>query len=678
MLDKEWIDVLEVDYSVFENIEPQKHKQGQRIKYGEPKAYADTVCAFDIETTRLPDIDHSVMYIWQFAVKGYKCIIGRTWEEFLYFLNRVDEALKPEMRLVIFVHNLSYEFQFLAGIYNFKPYEVFATDNRKILYCRMMKNRFEFRCSYRLSNTNLKTFLKDYDVEHQKVSGDDFNYNIQRYSWTKLNDLEMQYCINDVIGLVEAVDKLMKTENDNYFSLPLTSTGYVRRDVKAALVGNTLAQDTYPDYETYQMLRWAFRGGDTHANRWIVGKILNDVHSFDRSSSYPDVMINRKFPITAFKDYDTRQLERAIKRGYACLMHLLLCDVKLRDNFCGNPYIPLAKCKHLVGEVTDNGRILSADHLEICCTDIDYQIMKEQYYFHKEVITLKVARYGELPQPFKDVIISLYKEKTRLKGVKDALIEYALTKAKINACYGMAVQDPVKQSIIYSEGEFSLNVNKTPQEILEAGKKKAFLPYAVGVWVTAWARKALFDGTKIVGQGGFVYCDTDSIKFMGDADFSNFNLSCIAADKSSGAWAVDAKGKTHYMGVYEEEETAKRFCTLGSKKYSYEDQAGELHITIAGVNKAKGAVELAEHGGLESFAAAVEEGNEFVFYEGGGLESVYNDLKAPFTHIVDGHAIVVTRNVCLRPSTYTLKIDDPDYRDILDLCAIELKKLPVI
>ena len=673
---QDFIDVLDVDYSFFADIQPQFRKQGQREKYGQPKAYADTICAFDIETTRLPDIDHSIMYIWQFAVKGYPVIIGRTWEDFIYFLNRVNEALLPDLRLVIFVHNLSYEFQFLSGIYKFKPHEVFATDNRKILYCTMFKNRFEFRCSYRLSNTNLKTFLKDYGAEHQKVSGDEFDYDVKRYPGTELSTLEMLYCINDVRGLVEAIDNLMKAENDNYYSLPLTSTGYVRRDVKAAMFGNNLAKETYPDYETYKMLKWAFRGGDTHANRWYVGKILENVKSYDRSSSYPDVMINRPFPVTAFVDYSVDELDTALKEHKACLVHLLMLHVKLRNPLTGNPYIPLAKCKHIEGEVLDNGRVLSAEHLEICCTDIDLQILREQYSFDEDVLTLKCADYGELPQQFKAVILDLYRKKTELKGVDSAEIEYMLSKNKINSCYGMTVQDPVKQNILYKNGVFELDERRTPQEILESGKKKAFLPYAVGVWVTAWARKALYDGVQIVGAEDFVYCDTDSVKFVGEADFTKFNTACIEDDLHSGAYAADKKGATHYMGVYEQEPDYSRFACLGAKKYAYEDEAGETHITIAGVNKQKGAKELHDRGGLEAFIASKDFENEFTFYEAGGLDAVYNDLSEPFIHTVDGRLFKVTSNICLRPSTYTLGITQ-DYRDILQMCAIDISRLPL-
>lgn len=670
----EYIDVLDVDYSVFAAIEPQLREQGQREKFGQPKAYADAICAFDIETTRIKEIDQSYMYIWQFCLKGYPCIIGRTWDEFTWFLHKVDENLKPGLRLVIFVHNLSYEFCFLSGIYHFRTSEVFCTDNRKVLYCQMYKGRFEFRCSYRLTNSSLKKFLEDYGAEHQKVSGDAFNYDLERWPWTKLNDLEIEYCINDVVGLVEAIENLMKAEHDNFYSLPYTSTGYVRRDVKDAMFMNNLAKLTYPDWETYKLLRWAFRGGDTHANRWMVGKILENVKSFDRSSSYPDVMINRKFPVTPWQDYDTRRFRKAMKDGHACLMHLLLEDVKLRDPYCGNPYIAMAKCESLVGDICDNGRVLSAKHLELCCTDIDYKIMEDQYEFTPTCITLKVSDYGDLPQEFKNVILELYRKKTELKGVDNMEIEYALAKAKLNACYGMCVQDPVKRNILYKNGEYVLDDHRTPQEILKGAKKGAFLPYAVGVWVTAWARKALNDGVKIVGQENFVYCDTDSVKFIGDADFSMFNRACVYQDEITGAFADDAKGRTHFMGVYEEEDPYKEFATIGAKKYAYIDQEDELHITIAGVNKKKGAEELALRGGLKAFVKSVNFEDEFTFYDAGGLEAVYNDQETPIPYSVDGHKILITRNVCLRPSTYTLGIT-PDYLQILEMCELDLKRL---
>lgn len=69
--------------------------------------------------------------------------------------------------------------------------------------------------------------------------------------------------------------------------------------------------------------------------------------------------------------------------------------------------------------------------------------------------------------------------------------------------------------------------------------------------------------------------------------------------KQNGAWAVDPKGKDHYMEVYEQEKDADRFITWGAKKYAYESD-GKLKITVAGVPKKEGAEELKRKGGLDA------------------------------------------------------------------------------
>ena len=43
-----------------------------------------------------------------------------------------------------------------------------------------------------------------------------------------------------------------------------------------------------------------------------------------------------------------------------------------------------------------------------------------------------------------------------------------------------------------------------------------------------------------------------------------------------------------------------------------------------------------------------------VNHDAGGVEAIYNDAKDNGTIIVDGHSLLITRNVCLAPSTYTL------------------------
>ena len=164
-----------------------KRKQGNQ-KTRKRVKYKDIITAFDIETTRLIDIEQSVMYVWQWQFGDDYTVVGRTWEQFATFQRKISKILDDSV-LVIFVHNLSYEFQFLRGIYQFSPDEVFAIKSRKVLKCNM-HGCFEFRCSYIHSNMNLDTYTKKMGVKHKKLTGT-FDYEKIRYPWTELSNEEL-------------------------------------------------------------------------------------------------------------------------------------------------------------------------------------------------------------------------------------------------------------------------------------------------------------------------------------------------------------------------------------------------------------------------------------------------------------------------------------------------------
>ena len=127
----------------------------------------NVVSAFDIETSRIDlpiengykQNSHSFMYVWQFQIED-TTIMGRTWEDFFSMCTRIRDALALYQRdikartipiLICWVHNLSYEWQFLQGIYTFRNEDVFFRDQRKPIWARMY-DCIEFRCSYIQTN----------------------------------------------------------------------------------------------------------------------------------------------------------------------------------------------------------------------------------------------------------------------------------------------------------------------------------------------------------------------------------------------------------------------------------------------------------------------------------------------------------------------------------------------
>lgn len=660
----------EVDYNIYAIFEECGLLTGKSRKLKYPNCM-NLICSFDIETTYLKDIEESFMYVWQFAISNELVIIGRTWKDFKKFIETlvtICEDLKA--RLIIFVHNLSYEFQYLRTVFTFNEDDVFLVKSRKPLTARY-RDVIEFRCSYFLTNMSLSEFTNKMQVKHVKLNEDEsFDYSEQRFPWTELTDEELSYCCHDVIGLNEAISVLINSDNDTLITLPHTSTGYVRRDARTAMrkVEKNYVPSILPNYHIYQMCREAFRGGNTHANRYYVGKILNNVYSADRSSSYPDVQINDKFPVSQFEEVGSTSIEhfeKLINKSKAIIVRIALFDIRLRDKYFGCPYIPIDKCRKLKDYVNDNGRVLRASYLEMTLTDIDFKIIEDEYVWNDiEILDLAYANYGELPQSLKDVIIRYYKNKTELKGVEGQEIFYTKEKNKLNSVYGMSAQNPVKQRILLKGLEY-VTQNENEEDILYKTRSQQFLPYQWGVWTTAWARYRLEEGIRMAGDD-FVYTDTDCVKSVAEINWRKYNAARIKASKSHGAYATDKKGVTHYMGVYETEGKVDRFITWGAKKYVGEVD-GKLKVTVSGVTRKHSAAELAAAGGIESFKPGLR------FIDAGGLEAKYNDHPIQCL-ILDEGVIELTSNTALRASTYLLGITNI-YEELLfsldipaDLC----------
>ena len=283
-----------------------------RIKKSNPlitptKRYIEHLMTFDIETSTIEKTDGSFegfMYHWQVCIDGYVCF-GRTWKEFLTFLRKMNRALKnydEKHKLVCYIHNFSYEFQFLYSW--IKLNEVFAIDKRKPLKAISKDFNIEFRCSYLLSNMNLKKFIENTPNAHYFKGIGDLDYHKVFTPQTNLTMSELGYCFNDVMGLYEAIIYLLK--EDTLVTIPLTSTGYVRRECRNNMRKNKKNRKQFLELKLndklYTLCKDAFRGGNTASNRYKTNFINYNISSYDMSSAYPYAMISGLYPITPFQE----------------------------------------------------------------------------------------------------------------------------------------------------------------------------------------------------------------------------------------------------------------------------------------------------------------------------------------------------------------------------------------
>ena len=196
--------------------------------------YLNLECGFDIETSSTYTSEgkkFSFMYIWTFGIKDENHIIhGRSWEEFISLCNNLKEhyELSEERRLICYVHNLGYEFQFMRKYFNWV--DVFSIDERKPLKA-LTDLGIEFRDSYLLSGFSLENTARNL-TEHtiEKMEGD-LDYELIRHSETPLTDKEMGYIRNDVIIILYYITEQIKIYGD-ITKIPLTNTGRVRNYVR--------------------------------------------------------------------------------------------------------------------------------------------------------------------------------------------------------------------------------------------------------------------------------------------------------------------------------------------------------------------------------------------------------------------------------------------------------------
>lgn len=632
------------------------------VKSGKHKMYQRHPMTFDIETSKIPTDDEghyqSFMYIWQVCIEG-NVVFGRRWEELQEFMEKVVDAYKlsEEERVVVYVHNLSFEFQFIQDYFNFT--DVFAMASRSILTAKTA--HLEFRCSYKLSNMSLAKFIENTPNTLHYKGVDDLDYATVRTPDTQLTEVEYGYCFNDVKGLYECVMELLK--EDNIATIPLTSTGYVRRDCRKAMSKNKNNRKMFLRSRLtllqYKLLRECFRGGNTASDRYLTNLILKIVGSYDLSSSYPFQMIAREYPLGKW-NYgvipDINTLEE-YNRKYCTIARYSFKNIRLRDEK-PIPYIPQSKCLALGNDrEIYNGRILHADFLTISMTNIDFDIVKEQYeYDELAVEEFHYSRKGLLPKELRDTIMYYFEKKSELKGDEEHYYEYMKSKNKLNSIYGMTVTNILNTEIEYHDGEYT-EKKMTEEEMKEALDKyyknhRSFLNYSWGVFVTAYARRELEDGLNIAGLDT-IYCDTDSVKFIGDHDkeFEAYNerLNKECEEKGIKNYA-EVNGKRFYMGIFDKEKGYDEFITLGAKKYAFL-QNGKLGITVSGLSKKKGAEELERKGGLRRFQR-----NE-VFYNSGRTIAQYNSAEV-HDITVDGCTFSTASNLAIVDTTYTLGISD--------------------
>lgn len=703
----------------------------QKIVFPEPivfnskkKHYDDNIYTFDIETISLfkingewvpfnynfdskfyVDIEKACCpYIWQFGVND-TVYYGR---EFMDFAKVLKGLADPYVMKFIYVHNLSYEMQFLLDIIeanNWTIINMCARNIRQPIQFTIKELNITFRCSYMLTNLSLELAAEKY-TDVQKAVGD-LDYNVAYSPYTSLKSFpekSLYYCEMDIITLYKIILYFRDNEKYGYKhirSIPLTQTGEVRRSLRDYVDFYYIKKqwELVPPHHMYCMLLLAFQGGITHANMLYANRIINNVWSYDFCSSYPYVLVAYKFPSEPFFTIKENEIDM-YKDNYCFLYDVTLKNVRSTKH---NHYLSYSKLTDVVDDMDieggrpykkciDNGRLVKIKSCRTYCTNYDLECIKQSYeceivYNH---IWVSFAKY--LDKRVINFILDRYVAKTELKGVSEDSAEYQFymkMKQELNSVFGMAVTNPLKSGIEYDteRGWYAHELtdiveDKKGNEVLFIDKKlnemkqsySTLFYYAVGVFVTSIARFNLWQAVLKL-DNDVIYYDTDSIKGVGDkvievvAEYNKSVLSRLQ-DVSTALnipidrfMPTDRKGRKHPLGIFEcetDKGNYKEFITLGAKKYCYRDCNDELHMTVSGVRK-KASVAL--NNDIRNFKKGLVFGYKAAdklihFYTDEQPEFDYRDIEGNVYHCKQKHSII------LQPTTYTLGITD-EYEYVL-------------
>lgn len=619
-------------------------------------------------------------YIWQFSCDG-NVYYGRE----LWDFEQVLKDIPSDIHCIIWVHNLSYEFQFLR---NFLEWDsVFARSAHKPIKCVPSKYKnIEFRCTYFLTRLSLETWGEQLGV-HKAVGN--LDYEVLRTPLTKLTNDELFYCEQDCL-VVEAGIKDYVKRYGKQRDIPLTQTGTVRLETKKRLMedvkyASRIKKLVPKSAREYKMLQTIFSGGYTHANRWYAGEVIKDyIEHYDFASSYPTVMICEKYPSAPWVYTAEHEIPPDEKfEDFAYIIHV-------RFNYLNstkyNTYIQASKSSCIRAKY-DNGRVISADMLEIWITEQDYITIRNNYEWESmEVLHLYESRKEYLPKALTEYILELYANKTELKDVEGMEDLYMQSKQYINSIFGMCVTAIIQANVIldgdtwYTEPLTEEIVNKklATLRMPNPREKKYFLSYSWGCWVTAYARRNLWKCIERC-DSDLLYCDTDSIFVIGKHDFSWYNEEITNKIKTAcEIMGLDfnktrpktPKGIEKPLGIFSPEDNCTEFITLGAKRYvERREKDGELHLTVSGINK--GAVDLLNNK-IENFKDGFEfdKDAECVTKR---LSTYIDDMPECIWN--DGYVSRYKHGINLRRTGYNLTMTD-EYKELIDYYEMEVEDLP--
>ena len=673
-------------------------KRKAYIRKGKSAFFNTSYICADTETSWNHDSINPICWVYQWAFTFDDGLYyGRTPVEFIDKLAEICEIQKTDSKhkLICFFHNLPYDFSYLVLFLKEKfgdPVKILAHAPRKP-FAVEYENGLVLRCSYKLSNDSLDRWSKKLDTKHKKLVGM-IEYEKIRTQAAPLYKDDWEYMFRDVITLDECIQKQLELYSDTIVTMPLTSTGYIRRVLKKKFdehekgkenKNRHLFKDSALNVSTYNAHNLEFAGGISQGNINMRGKKqVGRIRHRDFDSHYPSNLRVERYSrdkYALFTEATTIEDLQPHKEEYSILCEVYLQDLYLKTNEITLPYLQKSHVLRYISEgfryLDNNGRMVAFQGISKVYLYIEEVEVVRRQYNGKILINKTYASVKDfLPKWFTDVIDSSYIGKNSLKEEIEHLesenvnrdiifnkkIDLMKEKNLLNGMSGVAGTNPVRVEYVLDGNKWK--TEKTGVEDIESKLKKfynsrnSFMRFQWGTECTKNARLELMEFVECIGYENFIYSDTDSIFYYSTDEIEKrieeLNEKKKQRALQNNAFVTLPNGTIkNYDRFALENEEIKEFKFLHSKCYAYVTGDDELHCTIAGVVAKNGKTyredELKTIDNLKS---------KFVFTKCGGTKAKYLDSE-----IMEYNNNITCGGCIITKTTKTLKEDDYTERE---------------
>lgn len=502
------------------------------------------VAAFDTETSTIEKDGKQIafMYVWQMAVEN-EAFYGRTWSEFKMCLRKMKNEmhLAVDYKLIVYVHNLKYDFGFYKKEVNLDGNDFVARSRRTVLK-HIMDDCFEVRDSAVYTEEPLEHMGEEIGIP--KMKG--YDYSRIRHALTPLTPKELEYCEHDVLILTRYFRLEAEKLNCSIYKLALTATQKIKRGINEEfaresrmyqnMIMSRQLKDNNHDNHILDLLKHAFFGAFNYSSQLIRGITQDNVAGIDISACYGAQCLLHPYPVGKFTPIALPESTDDLKNnpryaGKAMLITFAAKDVSAKYADIG--FLPINIHNYWQRPASDinnvaSKRVLTAAKLEMTLTDVDFRLFLEFYsYSAIKFVSIMASDYGDMPPYMIRSIAKTHRKKLEIQRRNNIIkssrpltlaeqLEYTHVKTGVSRIYGILVQDPIRD--IY---EWNPEINDI-QKNGEQKNKSQFQPvlYQWGVWVVAWARYEILRLLlKLSGTGKnfddlkTLYSDTDSLYF---------------------------------------------------------------------------------------------------------------------------------------------------------------------